>query len=85
MRTEYHKIETPFERDIQGTKKLIEGKFRNPAVEALKDSTWVWTEKIDGTNVRVIWMDIKYLLEAVQMLLRCHHFYLIALMNTLEE
>lgn len=55
MRTEYHKIETPFERDMQGTKKLIEGKFRNPAVEALKDSTWIWTEKIDGTNVRVIW------------------------------
>lgn len=55
MRTEYHKIETPFERDMQGTKKLIEGKFRNKAVEFLKDCQWNWTEKIDGTNIRVIW------------------------------
>lgn len=55
MSKEYHKIETPFERDMQGTKKLIEGKFRNPAVEFLKDCPWNWTEKIDGTNVRVIW------------------------------
>ena len=55
MSKEYHKIETPFERDTEGTKKLIIGKFRNPAVEFLKDAQWVWTEKIDGTNVRVIW------------------------------
>ena len=30
---EYLKIETPFERDVNGTKKLIEGKFRNETVE----------------------------------------------------
>ena len=52
---EYTKIDTVFERDTQGTKKLIEGKFRNEAVEYLKDSTWVCTEKIDGTNIGVIW------------------------------
>lgn len=52
---EYTKIETLFERDIEGTKKLIEGKFRNPAVEYLKDNQWVCTEKIDGTNIGVVW------------------------------
>lgn len=55
MAKEYHKIETPFERDIEGSKKLIEGQYRNKAVMFLRDCPWVWTEKIDGTNVRVIW------------------------------
>lgn len=52
---EYHKIETLFERDMDGTKKLIVGKYRNPLVELLKDITWVATEKIDGTNIRIYW------------------------------
>jgi hypothetical protein len=52
---EYHKIETLFERDIEGTKKLIEGKFRNECVEYLKDNQWIFTEKIDGTNIRIYW------------------------------
>lgn len=51
---EYHKIETLFERDTK-TKKLIEGKFRNPAIEFLKDNIWEFTEKIDGTNIRIVW------------------------------
>ena len=52
---EYHKIETLFERDMNGNKKLIEGKFRNTTVEYLKDNKWIFTEKIDGTNIRVYW------------------------------
>lgn len=52
---EYHKIETVYERDMNGTKKLIEGKFRNETIEFLKDSIWQFTEKIDGTNIRVHW------------------------------
>lgn len=52
---EYHKIETLYERDIEGTKQLIEGKFRNPTVEYLRNLHWQWTEKVDGTNVRVFW------------------------------
>jgi len=52
---EYIKIETLFNRDISGTKKLIEGSFRNPTVEFLKDNKWQWTEKVDGTNIRVHW------------------------------
>jgi hypothetical protein len=52
---EYHKIETLFERDMEGSKKLIEGRFRNECVEYLKDNKWIFTEKIDGTNIRVHW------------------------------
>lgn len=52
---EYNKIETIFERDINGTKKLIEGQYRNEAVEFLANNKWVFTEKIDGTNIRVHW------------------------------
>lgn len=54
MLKEYHKIETLFERD-EKTKKLIEGKFRNATVEYLKNNKWQFTEKIDGTNIRVYW------------------------------
>lgn len=52
---EYHKIETLFERDMEGSKKLIEGQFRNECVEFLKDNQWYFTEKVDGTNVRIHW------------------------------
>ncbi len=52
---EYHKIETLFNRDMEGNKKLIEGNFRNPLVEYIKDCEWIFTEKVDGTNVRVHW------------------------------
>ena len=52
---EYNKIDTVYERDIYGTKKLIEGKFRSKAVEFLANCKWIFTEKIDGTNIRVHW------------------------------
>lgn len=52
---EYNKIETLFNRDLNGTKKLIFGSYRNETVEFLKDCQWDFTEKIDGTNVRVHW------------------------------
>ena len=52
---EYNKIDTLYKRDMEGTKKLLEGEFRNPAVEFLKDNLWQFTEKVDGTNIRVYW------------------------------
>lgn len=52
---EYHKIETLFERDMEGNKKLIEGKYRNECIEYLKDNQWIFTEKVDGTNIRIYW------------------------------
>lgn len=54
MRT-YEKIETIFARDMEGTKKLIPGAYRNENIEFLRDVPWIWTEKVDGTNIRVVW------------------------------
>lgn len=44
MNKEYHKIETLFKRDMEGTKKLIEGKFRNSLIEYIKDCEWFFTK-----------------------------------------
>ena len=52
---EYTKIEALYNRDIGGTKKIIEGSFRNETVEFLKDNQWEFTEKIDGTNIGIVW------------------------------
>jgi RNA ligase. len=51
----YTKIETLYVRDTEGAKKLIEGKFRNETVEFLRNVEWICTEKIDGTNIGVVW------------------------------
>lgn len=51
----YHKIDTLYNRDTEGSKKLIEGEFRNETIEFLKDMPWQFTEKIDGTNIRIMW------------------------------
>lgn len=52
---EYTKIETVYNRAEDGTKKLIDGSFRNEAVKFLANNEWVCTEKIDGTNIGVVW------------------------------
>lgn len=52
---EYTKIDTVFNRDIFGTKKLIEGDYRSIAVKYLSKMPWRFTEKIDGTNIGVRW------------------------------
>lgn len=49
---EYHKIETLYERDM-ATFKVDPAKIKNQTYSLLK--SWQWTEKIDGTNIRVIW------------------------------
>ncbi len=53
---EYHKIQTVYLRDPENTyKTLLEGQFAIPAFEYLKNNTWIFTEKVDGTNIRVTW------------------------------
>lgn len=54
MMREYHKIDGLFKRD-EMNKRLIEGVYRSPEVEYLAGNEWIFTEKIDGTNVRVHW------------------------------
>lgn len=52
---DYIKIAAIYARDTNGSKKLIEGKFQNDAVEYLRDCTWQFTEKVDGTNCGIVW------------------------------
>lgn len=51
----YHKIQTLFKRHLDGPKKgkMIFGEWTTPALEYLADNTWEFTEKVDGTNIRV--------------------------------
>lgn len=51
---QYHKIQTCFKRD-EKTKKIIENDWSLSEFEYLKDNIWVFTEKVDGTNIRVMW------------------------------
>ena len=53
--TEYTKIDTVAKRDLDGNKRLIEGTFRDPAIEYLQDVKMEATEKADGTNVSIHW------------------------------
>lgn len=50
--SEYHKIETLYERD-EKTFFVKPGVFKNRTYSLLK--SWHWTEKVDGTNIRCIW------------------------------
>lgn len=50
--TEYHKIDSVFKRDQKGN--FIEGEWSRPEFDYLQDNPWIWTEKIDGTNIRII-------------------------------
>lgn len=52
---EYHKIQTVYKRDpATKHKTLLEGDFSLPEFGFLRNNEWVFTEKVDGTNVRVI-------------------------------
>lgn len=56
----YHKIQTVYKRDPEtNNKTLIEGNFSIPEFDFLKNNQWVFTEKIDGTNIRVMWKNGK--------------------------
>ena len=51
---EYPKIQSLFKRD-EKTHKFIIGQFSLPEFAYLQDNIWYWTEKIDGTNIRIDW------------------------------
>lgn len=53
--TEYDKIQTVFKRDLENKgKTLLLGQYSLPEFEFLKDLPWVFTEKVDGTNIRIL-------------------------------
>jgi len=51
----YHKIQTLFKRHLDGPKKgkMIRGEWTTPELEYLADNEWEFTEKVDGTNIRI--------------------------------
>lgn len=54
--SEYHKIDTVFMRDPETKHKtLLFGQWARPEFGLLKEIGWVFTEKVDGTNIRVTW------------------------------
>lgn len=54
---EYPKIYGPYNRHTEGPQrnKLIEGQWSRPEIGYLAQSEWNFTEKVDGTNIRVHW------------------------------
>lgn len=52
----YPKIQTVFKRDPETKyKTLLEDEYSLPEFEYLSNNEWVFTEKIDGTNIRICW------------------------------
>lgn len=52
---EYHKIQTVYKRDPKTNfRTLLTGDYSMCEFEFLEDNEWVFTEKVDGTNIRVM-------------------------------
>ena len=51
----YHKIQSIFKRNMEGDKRFIIGDYSTPELKYLKDNDWVFTEKVDGMNIRIMW------------------------------
>lgn len=51
--SEYHKINSVYKRDVSG-KKMLFGEFSCQEFAFLADNEWSFTEKVDGTNIRII-------------------------------
>lgn len=54
MSNKYHKIMSIYKRS-EVTKKFLIGEYATPEIKYLKDNEWTFTEKIDGTNIRIMW------------------------------
>lgn len=53
--SEYHKIQTVYMRDPDTKHRtLLDGQWSLPEFGYLASLPWEWTEKIDGTNIRVV-------------------------------
>ena len=54
--SEYHKIQTLYLRDpATNHKTLLEGQWARPEFDYLQHAEWIFTEKVDGTNIRLCW------------------------------
>lgn len=51
---EYHKIQTVYDRDpATKFRTLLEGNWALPEFAYLRANSWLFTEKVDGTNIRL--------------------------------
>lgn len=58
---EYHKIQSVFLRDEKNNfKSFLYGEFSRPEFKYLADSPWDFSEKVDGTNIRISFDGIGY-------------------------
>jgi hypothetical protein len=55
--TKYHKIHSIWKRENEGPNcgRIIEGEYSLQEFRYLADCEWTATEKVDGTNIRVMW------------------------------
>ncbi len=51
MSMPYPKINAPWKRDDKG--RILPNTFARPEFEYLLELPWLWTEKVDGTNIRL--------------------------------
>lgn len=50
----YQKIPNIFKRSPDG-KQVLYGEYSNEYLRFLADKNWIFTEKVDGTNIRICW------------------------------
>jgi len=54
--TKYPKIQSIFKRNPDDNyKTFLEGQYSTEWLEYLANNIWYWTEKINGTNIRILW------------------------------
>lgn len=52
--SEYPKIQSVYKRHLESnSKEFIIGEWSTPELEYLADNLWIFTEKVDGTNIRL--------------------------------
>jgi len=56
----YPKIQTIFKRDMTNKGKIMPLVFATPEIGYLAGNEWEFTEKVDGTNIRVEWQRGEY-------------------------
>ena len=53
--SQYHKIQTVYKRDMENNgKTLLMGEYSLPEFDYLEQCHWIWSEKVDGTNIRIM-------------------------------
>jgi hypothetical protein len=53
---EYHKINSIYKRDMLAAgSPILVGQYSRAEFAYLANNEWEWTEKVDGTNIRIMW------------------------------